>query len=118
MRRFLGMAVLLALVASPTVARSSLFCRFTRIEITDCEEQRAPEHPVVPSESCCERRILIALDAPRPRGTDHVVVPAAPVVASVVPFTDGPPRRSTEPRRSTAIAVGPPLFLVQRALLI
>jgi hypothetical protein len=56
MRRLVGTIGLIALLASPTVARTRFFCRFSGVEISGCDEQRVPDHAAVQAEDCCERR--------------------------------------------------------------
>jgi hypothetical protein len=111
-KRWTSVIVLLALASSPAVARVRYFCRFTGVEITDCEEQRVPDAPIARDDGCCERRATATLGQASV-AVDHIVV--APVLVTVAPVAiDAPP--PAEPR--TPNASGPPLFLSQRTLLI
>jgi hypothetical protein len=116
MRRFVGSLVLVALFASPTVARARMVCRYTGVEITDCEEQRAPDVPVVRDADCCFERIVRPL--PVSRVTDQSVF-VAPALALVPMVRDDQAvvHVATAPLLSTAPG-GPPLYVAQRALLI
>jgi hypothetical protein len=114
MRRFVGTIALLALVASPTVAQARMFCRYTGIEITDCEEQRVPDQAVVQWEGCCERRVVTPLGAAR-ISAEHATLAPILIRATAAPVLLAAPMRAWA---ETPRASGPPLYVVQRALLI
>jgi len=117
MRRAAGLVALLSLLASPVVAQRKFVCRYTGLEISDCEEQRIPERPVVQDEGCCDRRMIPALSAFVT--ADAKAPPAAPVVIVAAP-TVAWPRIAHSPTLDArpAVETSPPLFLTTRALLI
>ena len=118
MRRLVGIVLLLAIAASPAVARARVFCRFTGDEVTtDCEELRVPERAVVQKEGCCERRVAQPLDAARVTSPDLPL--PAPLLAGVpaMPVMEAQPPMPAQLSRPPATG-GPPLFLLQRSLLI
>jgi hypothetical protein len=115
MRRLVGTIALLALVALPPIARARFFCRYTGIEITDCEEQRVPDRPVVQVEDCCERRIVPPLAAARICADDAAV---APILFAVAPAFHALPVLPSVDTPVLSKASGPPLYVVQGALLI
>jgi hypothetical protein len=117
MTRLTGVFAILVLLASPTVAQARYFCRYTGMEITDCEQQRVPQQPLVTHEGCCDRRASrVAAPATRPPGS----VPPQ-VWALGFSQTQQLPLQSLALSRQDRLPVidgGPPLFLRQRALLI
>ena len=118
MLRLIGALVVVALLAAPAVAQARMFCRYTGTETLDCAEQSAPEEAGVQLEGCCERRVVPALGAAHPRIADQLR--AAPAPASVATGCIALELPVYEPvRRQPHLgAEGPPLFLVQSALLI
>jgi hypothetical protein len=116
MRRIVGSLVLVALLASPTVARARMFCRYTGVEITDCNDRCTPDAVAVRDAGCCEERIVQPL--PVSRVTDHHVV-VAPAVALAPQVQEAPLVVHVAAAQSSPVATsGPPLYLAQRALLI
>jgi hypothetical protein len=118
MRKVVGILALLAILALPSVARARFFCRYTGVEITDCEEQRSPDMPVLQPEGCCDRRVERPLAAARVEANRAEVAPVMLVAepfAAVAPLPDAP---ATAAVPMPAAASGPPLYVVQRALLI
>jgi hypothetical protein len=116
MRRFVGSLVLVALFASPTVARARMFCRYTGVEITDCGDRCPSETPAIRDAGCCEERTVQPL--PVSRVTDQQVSVTPLVAAAPLPrATDIARHCAAEPSPPVA-ASGPPLYVAQRALLI
>jgi hypothetical protein len=116
MRRFVGSLVLVTLFASPTVARARMVCRYTGVEITDCDEHCPANLPVVRDAGCCDERIVQPLPVSRVTDQSVSVAPAvalAPLVRDdrAVVHVSKAPSHSAAPDR-------PPLYVVQRALLI
>ena len=113
LHRVIAAVALIALASTPVVARTRLFCRYTGVEITDCQQQEISGSSEVQFEGCCDRRTT------QPPGViriaQHqdssppvlVAVPAAPVFAA-------PPH----PRRIHFLHAASPVFLITRALLI
>jgi hypothetical protein len=118
MHRLASLVALGALLASAPVSRARLYCRYTGIEIADCEEQRVPEHAVVQVAGCCERRVLPVLGPARTAGTDPSVASPIPLAAVVAASVIRRPVYERARHESPVRAAGPPLFLFQRALLI
>jgi hypothetical protein len=119
MRRLVGTFALVALLTSPTVSQVRFFCRYTGVEITDCDEQQVSEHPVVQREGCCERRVSPA-PAPAKVAREHALPQAMAVAlawAQHLPVQPLAPSRQDRLRLPPDNAA-PPLFLQQRALLI
>src|SRR4030088_3202149 len=117
MMRLTGAFALLALLDSPTGAQARVSCRYTGIEITDCEQQRVPDQPLVAQEGCCERRVSPAA-APATRSPGPVL---PQVWALALSWTQQIPLQPLAPSRQDRLPPddgGPPLFLQQRALLI
>jgi hypothetical protein len=117
MRQLVGTLALVALLASPTVAQVRFFCRYTGIEITDCEEQRVPERDVVQQDGCCERRLSTA-PAPVTRTPEPVLPQVAAVALLLAPPLPIQPASAVQRDRVPRSSAGPPLFLQQGALLI
>jgi hypothetical protein len=117
MTRLTGAFAVLALLASPTVAQARYFCRYTGMEITDCEQQRVPAQPFVTQEGCCDRRVSpVAAPATRPPGPVLLQVWAV-----ALSWTQQLPLQPLAPSQRDRLRPddgGPPLFLQQRALLI
>jgi hypothetical protein len=118
-RRAASFLALLALLAAPAVTSTRLFCRFTGQEFVGCLEA-APQHgSQIRPDDCCDRRTFRALDGMRlednqPQPASATVLVAGAVTPLVIAGAATPslrPERSVQP-------VGPPVFLVQRALLI
>jgi hypothetical protein len=113
LRRVIAAVTLIALASTPVVARTRLVCRYTGVEITDCEQYPVPGSSEIQIEGCCDRQTT------QPPG----VIPVAqqqqgsPLVLSGLPvaFLFAAPVRlpPVHPRN-----VVPPVFLINRALLI
>lgn len=114
-RRLTAIAVSFGLLAAPSVARSELVCRYTGQVIAGCDEGQVPVQPTARNAGCCERRAIGPLDAARIVHAEpgfapiRVAVPTAPL--------DVEPALPSRPARSTP-AVGPPIFIAIRTLLI
>jgi hypothetical protein len=117
MRKLVGILALLGILASPTVAQARIVCRYSGVEITDCEEQRVPERPVVQAEGCCERRVVPPLPAARVPAEHATVAPILVVAEPLAPVAPAPVGLAVADV-SLPVAAGPPIYVVQRALLI
>jgi hypothetical protein len=117
-RRLVATFVLVGLVASPVVARTRLFCKYTGVEITsDCWEREAPASPLVTAAACCDHRVESPLPPSKLSGQSFEAL--APVLGSSVVAS----LPATEPFSvsfwgTPAVRAGPPLFVRHRALLI
>jgi hypothetical protein len=118
LRRVISTVALLALMSTPVVARTRLFCRYTGVEITDCAERELPGSPVVQIEGCCDRQVTRALGVVLSGQQQEVAPPtlhALPALSMVDLSNLAPP---THREHSAAAPAGPPVFLITRALLI
>ena len=117
MRSLAALLALSALITSPVVAETRLFCRYTGGEITDCVERDSLPAPVLTEAGCCDHRVSLPLDSSR-AGSSEQGVTAPVLLAQLVPerlLAVTPVR----PRVECAVAgTGPPLFVQHRALLI
>jgi len=119
LRRSASVLALLAVIVSPAVTSTRLFCRYTGQEIVSCAEAAAPEHAQVREGACCQKRTFHALDGvrlvkeERQQAPTIVAIDAAPVLLAHV-FAPAAP----EPHRAIAPSAGPPAYLSHRALLI
>ena len=118
LRRSASALALLAVIVSPAVTSTRLFCRYTGQEIVSCAEAAAPEHAQVREGACCQKRTFHALDGVRLVKEERqqptlVAIDAAPVLLAHV-FAPAAP----ELRRAIAPSAGPPAYLSHRALLI
>ncbi len=117
-RKVAATLVIASLAASPAVASTRLFCRFTGAEIVGCSEQQVVQRTTVREKGCCEHRTLQPLGAVRPEASGQFTAPtlvALPVVVPVSPTTL--PSSPALPSLG-AVPTGPPAFLTHRALLI
>jgi len=109
---------LLALIATPAVTSTRLFCRYTGQEIIGCDESTAPEHREIRVDECCQQRTFHALEGVRLVEDQRQQV-AAPVAIDAPVLVAGVFAVATPAVRLTAApSVGPPAFLSHRALLI
>jgi hypothetical protein len=120
LRRAACCVALLAVVSTPAVTSTRLFCRYTGEEIFGCAESGIPEHAQIRGEGCCQRRTFVAPDgvrlledqrqqrAPAPVAIESAPVRHTAVFAVRVPVVE----------QVTAPSIGPPAFLSHRALLI
>ena len=118
-RRVASFLALLALLAAPAVTSTRLFCRFTGQEFVGCVEA-SPQHGAeVRPDDCCDQRTFRALDGMRLAENQPQPAPATVLVTdAVTPLVIASAAMpSVRPERSVQ-SVGPPVFLVQRALLI
>ena len=119
LRRSASVLALLAVIVSPAVTSTRLFCRYTGQEIVSCAEAAAPEHAQIREGACCQKRTFHALDGvrlvkeERQQAPTIVAIDAAPVLLAHV-FAPAAP----EPHRAIAPSAGPPAYLSHRALLI
>ena len=119
LRRALASLALIAIVVSPAMDSTRLFCRFTGVEIVGCDESRVPAQTQFRNEDCCLKRTFHAIDPTRILVDDssRFVVPPAVATVAIMPgvhlFAAVPSARAD--RFSDA---GPPVFLTNRALLI
>jgi hypothetical protein len=113
LHRVIAAVALITLASTPVVARTRLFCRYTGVEITDCQQHRVPGSSEVQFEGCCDRRTTQAPGVIRiAQHQDSsppmlVAVPAAPVFAA-----------PADPRPIHFLHRARPVFLITRALLI
>jgi hypothetical protein len=117
LQRVVSWLVVASLAAAPTVARTRLVCRYTGVEITDCDEQQAPGAPEVRKQECCDKQMTPAPSAMRKAPPQEIQPPAALALAPLVAVEDVLPsllNERAEPRPSS----GSPVYLITRALLI
>jgi hypothetical protein len=117
LRRASAFLSLLALLGSPAVSTTRMFCRYTGVEIAGCEESRAPAQHQIRGENCCLRLTFHALDSARTLADPGARV-AAPAVLAAVIFVPEIPATGPTAGRDVSIDRGPPVFLTNRALLI
>ncbi|MFL5310625.1 MAG: hypothetical protein ACJ79H_09260 [Myxococcales bacterium] len=113
LHRVIAAVALIALASTPVVARTRLFCRYTGVEITDCQQRDVAGCSEIQFEGCCDRQTTqppgaIRID-PHQDGSPpvHIAISAAPVFAA---------RGHRLPIDFLYTAL--PVFLVTRALLI
>jgi len=117
-RRSASFLALLALIATPAVTSTRLFCRYTGEEIIGCAEANAPEHAEIRSEQCCQQRTFHALDGVRLVEGQREQVPASVAIVAPALVADVIAVAKSAVRLMAAASVGPPAFLSHRALLI
>jgi len=119
LRRALAYLVLMAVIGSPAVTSSRLFCRYTGVEIVGCDESRVPAQSQLRQDNCCLKRTFHALEAARMLTDDGSQFAPPPAIATFasVPEVHGPAALPS-PRPLDFSDAGPPVFLTNRALLI
>jgi len=117
-RRSAAALVVASLAASPAVASTRLFCRFTGVEIVGCPEQQVVQQATVRENGCCEHRTLQPLDATRPEAATQFTAPTLAVLPAVVPVLLTRLLSSRALPSLGTVPIGPPAFLTHRALLI
>jgi hypothetical protein len=110
--RVVAAVAFIALASTPVVARTRLFCRYTGVEITDCQQQ-VPARAEIEVEGCCDRRTTQAPGAALTTQQQQSSPPA--LLALPVPLLLTPAAR---PLPIRVLDVGPPVFLITRALLL
>jgi len=110
---------LLAVIAAPAVTSTRLFCQYTGEEIVGCAESGVPQQAQFRGEQCCQGRTFHALEGVRLAEDQRQQVPA-PVAIGVAtqPLATALAVASSALQLTAAPSVGPPAFLVHRALLI
>jgi len=117
MSRFAAVFAVLGLITSPVVAETRLFCRYTGIEITDCDEREVPAVPVVKDAGCCDRRAFRALaDANTAPDARNAVTP--PSLVAPLASVPAPPSSVRVDGNEQARGAGPPIFVQHKAFLI
>jgi hypothetical protein len=111
--RVIAAVTLIALASTPVVARTRLVCRYTGVEITDCQQYPVSGRSEIQIEGCCDRQTT------QPPG----VIPIAQQQQSSPPLLIGLPvallfAAPACPLPIHARDVVPPVFLINRALLI
>src|SRR6267143_5954692 len=117
-RRSACFLALLALIATPAVTSTRLFCRYTGQEIIGCAESNAPEHGEIRLDQCCQQRTFHALDGVRLLEDQRQQVPAPVSIDAPVLVADVFAAATPAVRLTAAPSLGPPAFLSHRALLI
>jgi hypothetical protein len=117
-RRSASFLALLALIATPAVTSTRLFCRYTGQEIIGCAESTAPEHAEIRVKECCQQRTFHALDGVRLVEDQRQQVPARVAIDAPVLVADVFAAAAPAARLTPAPSAGPPAFLSHRALLI
>jgi len=117
-RRAASFVALLAVIATPAVTSTRLFCRYTGQEIIGCAELNAPENAEIRLEGCCQQRTFHALDGVRLIQDQREQVPAPIAIDTPVSIADVIVVATLAVRLPAAPSVGPPVFLSHRALLI
>jgi len=118
LRKLAAALVITSLAASPAVASTRLFCRFTGAEIVGCSEQQVPQRATVRQEGCCEHRSLQTVGAAKLEGVGQFVAPSLVALPVVTPVGLTTLLSSPAIRSLGAVPAGPPAFLTHRALLI
>ncbi|HXN54896.1 MAG TPA: hypothetical protein VN874_01410 [Myxococcales bacterium] len=122
LRRVISIVALVALASTPVAARTRLFCRFTGVEITDCPEQVVPCGSVVQAAGCCDRRVAPALPLGAGRITPEQELAPLPLASTAfeASASSDAASRPTALREMNRLGfrIGPPVFLVTRALLL
>jgi hypothetical protein len=118
-RRSASLLALLALIATPAVTSTRLFCRYTGEEITGCAEASVPAQAQIRVDECCQQRTFHALGGVRLMEDQRQQAPA-PIAIDAAPSLIADTFAGATPalHLSAAPAVGPPAFLSHRALLI
>src|SRR2546425_11048070 len=90
LRRALASLALIAIVVSPAMNSTRLFCRFTGVEIVGCDESRVPAQTQLRNEDCCLKRTFHAIDPTRILADDisRFVVPPAVATVGDMPGID------------------------------
>jgi hypothetical protein len=118
LRRVISAVALVVFASTPVAARTRLFCRYTGLEVTDCAEQEMPGSTVVQVAGCCDRQVAQPLGVIRIAQPQQIAPLALTALAAPASF-DGAGRPPPVHRMSeAALPIGPPVFLVTRALLI
>jgi hypothetical protein len=118
LRRVISIVALIALASTPVAARTRIFCRFSGLEITDCAEQETPGSAVVEAAGCCDRQVTRPLGAVRiAQAQEFAPLALTAFEASASSDATGRPPAVHEMGRA-GFRVGPPVFLVTRALLL
>ena len=118
LRRVIAAVALLGLASAPVVGRTRLLCRYTGVEITDCAEQELPGQSVLRTDGCYDPQMTRPLAATI--GAERYELASPMVCALPVSVAADTPAIAfaVVARVSPAGAVGPPVFLITRALLI
>jgi len=109
---------LLALIATPAVTSTRLFCRYTGQEIVSCAESNAPEHAEIRVDECCQQRTFHAVNGVRLLDDRRLQAPAPVAIDAPVFMADVFAVATPAVRLTVAPSAGPPAFLSHRALLI
>jgi hypothetical protein len=113
LRRVIAAIGLIALASTPVVARTRLVCRYTGVEITDCQQNPVPGSSEIQIEGCCDRQTT------QPPGVTPIAQQqqSSPLVLIALPATllFAAPARPPPVRDRDVV---PPVFLINRALLI
>ena len=117
-RRTASFVALLALIATPAVTSTRLFCRYTGQEIIGCAESNAPEHAEIRLEGCCQQRTFHALHGVRLLEAQRGQIPAPVAIDTPVSIADVIAVATPAVRLRAAPGAGPPVFISHRALLI
>jgi hypothetical protein len=118
LRRVISVVALLVLASAPMAARTRLFCRYTGLEITDCTQQEIPGSTVVQVAGCCDRQVTRPLGVVRIAQQQQIAPLALTSLAAPASFGVAGRPPPVHRMRVAAFPIGPPLFLVTRALLI
>jgi len=111
------MLALVGILVTPSASRARMFCRYSGIEITDCDEQGVPAKTAVQADHCCERRVVPALGLARITSEQVTTPPIQTALITAPVLTRERGRSSISTPRSSG-GLGPPLYVAQRALLI
>jgi len=109
---------LLALIATPAVTSTRLFCRYTGQEIVGCAESSAREHGEIRLADCCQHRTFHAVDGVRLVDDQRVQAPPPVAIDAPIFLADVFAVGTPAVRLTIAPSAGPPAFLSHRALLI
>jgi hypothetical protein len=109
----------MAIVVSPAMTSTRLFCRFSGVEIVGCDESRLPAQTQLRNEDCCLKRTFHAIDPTRVLADDGSRFAAPPAVATVEITPEVHLLAAVPSSRADRFSdAGPPVFLINRALLI
>jgi hypothetical protein len=117
LRRVISALALIAIAATPAVARTRMLCKYTGLEIADCDEQAVPAQAMVQAEGCCDRQVT---RTPGLALAGHFQELAPPAL-QVLPGQSQEPRLQSAPlapRGFESVPTGPPLIRITQALLI
>src|SRR6267143_5703829 len=107
-RRSACFVALLALIATPAVTSTRLFCRYTGQEIVGCAESSAREHGEIRLADCCQHRTFHAVDGVRLVDDQRVQAPPPVAIDAPIFLADVFAVGTPAVRLTIAPSAGPP----------